>query len=351
MRVAILGATGMVGQRIIQLLDGHPLFTVHELFASERSARRLYRDTRAWRLATPLPQRAAELPVKSLDEPVESSLVLSALPNQVAVEIEESLADHGHVVCTNASAHRMDNDVPLLIPEVNPEHLGALKEQRERRPSGGFIVANPNCSAIGLLIALKPLADAFGLTRVSVTTLQAVSGAGYPGVPSLDAIDNVVPHIDGEEHKMEIESRKILGDWGSAGFQDAAVEISATCTRVPISDGHLECVSLGLGTEPSVADIGATLRGFRSPVHDLRLPSAPNPPIVVTDAPDRPQPRLDRDAGKGMAVTVGRVRRCQVLGYKFVVLSHNTVRGAAGAAVLNAELLHARGLLGGAVPG
>jgi len=336
----------MVGQRLVQLLDGHPLFAVHELFASDRSARRRYADACGWRLPTPLPASAAGLVVKGLEEPVESSLVLSALPTAIAADLEERLADAGHVVCTNASAHRMDRDVPLLIPEINPEHLAAVGVQRARRTSGGLLIANSNCSAMGLVIALKPLADAFGLTRVSVTTLQAVSGAGYPGVPSLDAIDNIVPLIESEEHKMEIESRKILGTWEGGAFHDAALELSATCTRVPVSDGHLECVSVALTTTPSTADICAVLRDFRSPVRDLGLPSSPDPLIVVSDAPDRPQPRLDRDAGRGMAVTVGRVRPCAVLGHKFVVLSHNTIRGAAGAAILNAELLHARGLVG-----
>ncbi|GAC1344110.1 MAG: aspartate-semialdehyde dehydrogenase [Candidatus Dormibacteria bacterium] len=346
MNVAVLGATGLVGQRIIQLLDGHPLFTVHEVFASGGSAGRRYGEARAWKLPTPLPTRAGQLSVKPLDDPVESSLVLSALPGDVAAEVEERLADAGHFVCTNAGAHRMDPDVPLVIPEVNPAHLDALQTQSQRRSSAGFIVANPNCSAIGLLVALKPLADAFGLAQVNVTTLQAVSGAGYPGVASLDAIDNVVPHIEDEEHKMEVESRKILGEWDGGGFRDATIEVSATCTRVPVSDGHLECVSVALRATPSLADVRAAMRDFRSPVADLQLPSAPDHPVVVSDASDRPQPRLDRDAGRGMTVTVGRLRHCSVLGYKFVVLSHNLVRGAAGAAVLNAELLHARGLLG-----
>lgn len=346
MDVAILGATGAVGQRFVQLLDGHPFFKVRELGASGRSAGQRYAGACHWNLPTPLPRDAGEVVVKSLDAPLHSPLVFSALPADVAGEVEDRLAGAGHAVSTNASKHRMDADVPLLIPEVNWQHVEAVAAQRARRGSRGFIVANPNCSTIGMVLALKPLHDAFGLERVMVTTLQALSGAGYPGVPSMDILDNVLPHIGGEEHKMETEPRKILGAWRDGVFTDAAVTFSASCNRVATTDGHLECISVDLGLSVSLDDVRAALRDYRSPLCAFGLPSAPDPAIIVRDEPDRPQPRLDRDTGRGMAVTVGRLRPCPILGYKFVALSHNTVRGAAGGAILNAELLHAKGLIG-----
>jgi aspartate-semialdehyde dehydrogenase len=346
MDVAILGATGAVGQRFVQLLAGHPFFTVREVAASGRSAGRRYAEACHWNLPTPLPDRVGDLVVKPLDAPLDSPLVFSALPADVAGEVEERLADAGHAVSTNARNHRMDPDVPLLIPEVNWTHVEAVAAQRARRGSEGFIVANPNCSTIVLTLALKPLQDAFGLERVMVTTLQALSGAGYPGVPSLDILDNVLPHIGGEEDKMETEPRKILGTWRDGAFVDASVLVSAACNRVATADGHLECVSVDLGLDASPDEVTAALRAYRSPLRDLGLPGAPDPVVIVRDEPDRPQPRLDRDAGQGMAVTVGRVRPCPILDYKFVVLGHNTVRGAAGGAILNAELLYARGLIG-----
>ncbi len=343
--VAILGATGAVGQRFVQMLDGHPFFTIRELAASGRSAGRRYADACHWLLPTSIPERAGELTVKSLDAPLSSPLVFSALPSDVAGELEDRLANAGHAVSTNASAHRMDPDAPLLVPEVNWAHVEAIAAQRERRRSGGYIVANPNCSTIGLTLALAPLHAHFGLERVMVTTLQAISGAGYPGVPSLDIIDNAFPYIGNEEDKLESEPRKILGGWRDNHFTDAPITFSASCNRVAVSDGHLECVSVGLATRASLDDVAGALRSYRSLILELGLPSAPNPVIIVRDEPDRPQPRLDRDAGRGMAVTVGRLRPCPILDYKFVVLSHNTVRGAAGGAILNAELLHAKGLI------
>jgi aspartate-semialdehyde dehydrogenase len=346
MDVAILGATGAVGQRFVQLLAGHPFFTVREVAASDRSAGRRYAEACHWNLPTPLPDRVGDLVVKPLDAPLDSPLVFSALPADVAGEVEERLAGAGHAVSTNARNHRMDPDVPLLIPEVNGTHVAAVAAQRARRGSEGFIVANPNCSTIVLTLALKPLQDAFGLERVMVTTLQALSGAGYPGVPSLDILDNVLPHIGGEEEKMETEPRKILGTWRDGAFVDAPVLVSAACNRVATADGHLECVSVDLGLAVSLDEVTAALCAYRSPLRDLGLPGAPDPVVIVRAEPDRPQPRLDRDAGQGMAVTVGRVRPCPILDYKFVALGHNTVRGAAGGAILNAELLYARGLIG-----
>jgi len=343
--VAILGATGAVGQRFIQLLDGHPLFRMRELAASGRSAGRRYRDACHWLLPTPIPERVGEIVVKSLDAPLSSPLVFSALPSDVAGEVEDRLADEGHAVSTNARNHRMDLDAPLLVPEVNWAHVEAVEAQRSRRRSRGYIVANPNCSTIALALALAPLHAQFGLERVAVTTLQAISGAGYPGVPSLDIIDNVMPYIGDEEEKLESEPRKILGGWRDGRFVDAPVTLSASCNRVATSDGHLECVSVGLATPAALNDVAEALRGYRSPILELGLPSAPDPAIILRDEPDRPQPRLDRDAGRGMAVTVGRLRPCPILGYKFVGLGHNTVRGAAGGAILNAELLQVKGLI------
>jgi len=343
--VAILGATGAVGQRFIQLLDGHPFFSVREVAASGRSAGRRYAEACHWTLPTPIPTGVGNLVVKSLDAELSSPLVFSALPAEVAGELEDHLANAGHAVSTNARNHRMDPDVPLLIPEVNGDHLEALAVQRARRRSGGYIVANGNCSTIGLALALKPLHDAFGLRQVMVTTLQALSGAGYPGVPSMDILDNVAPFIGGEEEKLESEPRKILGTWKDGCFVDAPFVLSAACNRVATTDGHLECVSVKLGVTAARDEVREALALFRSPLAELGLPSAPDPVIVVRDEPDRPQPRLDRDAGRGMAVSVGRLRPCPLLDYKFIALSHNTIRGAAGGAILNAELLHARGYL------
>jgi aspartate-semialdehyde dehydrogenase len=346
MDVAVLGATGAVGQRFVQLLEGHPFFTVRELAASGRSAGQRYAEACRWNLSTPLPERVGNLVVRDLDAPLASPLVFSALPAEVAGEVEDRLADAGHAVSTNASKHRMDPDVPLLVPEVNWNHLEAVAAQRERRRSRGFIVANPNCSTIALVLGLKPLHDAYRIERMMVTTLQALSGAGYPGVPSMDIIDNVVPHIGGEEHKMETEPRKIMGAWRAGAFVDANIAISAACNRVATSDGHLECVSVDLGLKVSLDEVRAAWQEYRSPLAEMKLPSAPDPVVVVRDEPDRPQPRLDRDTGRGMAVVVGRLRRCPILDYKFVLLGHNTVRGAAGGAILNAEIMYAKGLIG-----
>lgn len=284
--------------------------------------------------------------MKHIEEPIESPIVFSALPGGVAGEIEEALAAEGKKVFTNARDHRMDPDVPLLIPEVNPDHARAIERQRQLRGwRDGFIVANPNCSTIHLVLALKPIYDAFGIEKGIVTTLQAASGAGYPGVPSLDLIDNVVPFISGEEEKIEAESRKILGTWADGAFQDAPLTLSAHCNRVPVRDGHMETVSLKLSRPATPSEIAEVLRSFRARPQELELPSAPRQPIVVLDQPDRPQPVLDRDAERGMASVVGRIRPCSVFDVRFVVLGHNTIRGAAGASVLNAELFYREGWL------
>jgi len=346
--VGILGATGAVGQRFVQLLAGHPWFHITALAASERSAGRPYEEACQWRLASDCPKEVRDLVVQPCEPRLDCRIVFSALPAGEAQETELRFAEAGYGVFSNASAHRMDPDVPLLIPEVNGDHLGMLAHQRSQRHWGqGFIVTNPNCSTVGLTLAIKPLYDAFGLRKVMVTTLQAVSGAGYPGVPSLDMIDNVVPHIPGEEEKMATEPLKILGslDTATGTIRPAALAISPTCTRVPVRDGHLETVSVELGRKATLDQVLSALVSFQSRPYALGCPSATHPVIVYRPEVDRPQPIFDRDAGAGMAVTVGRLRRCEILDYKMVVLSHNTIRGAAGGSILNAEMMMAEGLL------
>jgi aspartate-semialdehyde dehydrogenase len=344
--VAVLGATGNVGQRFVQLLADHPWFEVKELVASERSAGKAYREATDWRLGARMPEGAADLPVLDYGADLQSPVVFSGLPGEVAGEIEQRLAAGGHAVLSNTSTHRMEPDVPLMIPEVNADHVAAIEVQRASRGWKGFIVTNSNCSAMHLVLALKPLQDAFGLEAVLVTTLQAVSGAGYPGVPSLDMIDNVVPFIPTEEEKMESESQKMLGRWSAeGGFAPATFVLSAHCNRVPVRDGHTECVSVRLGGSPSPDDVIAAFESFRGRPQELGLPSAPEQPVIVRREQNRPQPIFDRDDAKGMASIVGRVRECPLLGTKFVVLGHNTIRGAAGASILNAELFKVEGLL------
>ncbi len=343
--VAVLGATGSVGQRFVQLLARHPWFRPAELIASDRSAGKRYRDATDWRLDAFLPEDAANLTVKGYDAALDSPVVFSALPAEVAGEIEQRLAREGHAVLTNTRTHRMEPDVPLLIPEVNAEHVAAIETQRRKRGWSGFIATNPNCSTIHMVLALKPLQAAFGLEAVAVTTMQAVSGAGYPGVPSLDMIDNVVPYIGEEEEKMESETKKLLGGFDGDAFHPAELVVSAQCNRVPVRDGHTECVSVRLGSSPSPDEVVEAFDAFRGRPQELGLPSAPPQPVVVRREANRPQPALDRDTADGMASIVGRVRPCPLLGTKFVVLGHNTVRGAAGASILNAELFKEEGLL------
>ena len=342
--VAVLGATGNVGQRFVQLLAAHPWFRVAEVVASERSAAKPYRTAVDWRLGGPIPDDVGDLVVRDYHDDLASPVVFSALPGEVAGEIEQRMAREGRAVFSNTSTHRMKPDVPLLIPEVNPEHAAAIPAQQQARGWSGFIVANPNCSAIHMVLALKPLHDAFGLEAVSVTTMQAVSGAGYPGVPSLDILDNVVPYIGGEEEKMGTETRKLLGGY-DGGFRDAEIVVSAQCNRVPVRDGHTECVAVRLRASPPPADVIAAMEAFRGRPQELGLPSAPPRPIVVRREDNRPQPALDRNESRGMASVVGRVRPCPLLGIKFVVMGHNTIRGAAGASILNAELFKVEGLL------
>jgi aspartate-semialdehyde dehydrogenase len=348
LQVAVLGATGTVGQRMIQLLERHPWFEVSAVCASDNSAGKNYAQVTRWMLETPIPEAVARMTVQSCQPGLDCDFVLSGLPSQVAEETELQLAKSGTPVLSNASSHRMKPDVPLLIPEINPQHLEALQLQKQRMGGRGFIVTNPNCSAIGLVFPLAALQRAFGLDAVHVVTMQALSGAGYPGVASMDIIDNVIPAVDlgGEDRKIETESLKILGEWRDGKFINAPTRISAMTHRVNVRDGHLEAVSVKLGSKASREDVETALRNFTSSIDELQLPSAPRPAIVLETHAQRPQPRLDRDRGQGMAVVVGPVSPCAVLDYKFRLLSHNTIRGAAGAALLNAELMYRKGLIG-----
>jgi aspartate-semialdehyde dehydrogenase len=346
--VGVLGATGAVGQRFIQLLASNPWFRISALAASERSAGKRYAEACVWRLSADCPEEVRDLVVQRCEPGLDCRIVFSALPAGEAGTIEERFASAGYGVFSNASSHRMDTDVPLLIPEVNGDHLAMIAHQRRRRGwDRGFIVTDPNCSTVGLTLALKPLYDAFGLKRVIATTLQATSGAGYPGVPSLDMIDNVIPYIRNEEEKMVLEPLKILGalDAASGTVTPASIAISPSCNRVAVRDGHLEIISVELGRKASTEAVAEALSSFKSRPFSLGCPSATDPTIIYRPEPDRPQPIYDRDAGHGMAVTVGRLRPCEVLDYKMVVLSHNTIRGAAGGSILNAELMIAEGLL------
>ncbi len=341
--VAVLGATGLVGQRLVQMLDAHPWFEVRALAASDNSVGKRYADAVKWHLGSDIPAYARAMIVQPCEPTFDAPLVFSALPSDVAGEIETRFADAGAVVSSNASNHRIDADVPLVIPEVNADHLELVRAQRAKRK--GAIICNPNCSTIHLTLALKPLADAFGLRRVVVTTMQALSGAGYPGVASLDILDNVIPFIGGEEKKLESEPLKILGKIQGESTANAEFKISAACNRVATSDGHLETASVELIEKASLDTVRRALAEFRAEPQALQLPTAPAHPIIVRDEADRPQPRLDRDAERGMATIVGRLRACSVLDYKFVLLGHNTIRGAAGGTLLNAELLYAKELL------
>ena len=342
----VLGATGIVGQRLVNLLADHPWFELKEVAASERSSGRTYSEAVRWHLETPIPEAARHLVVKGVEPTLDCDFVFSALDSSVAGPVEEDFARAGYPVVSNSRNHRMDPDVPLLIPEVNAAHLAAIPAQQKNRGyDTGFIVTNPNCSTAGLVLVLKPLADAFGLERIFVVTLQAISGAGYPGVASMDIQGNVVPFISGEEEKMESEPQKLLGKWDGTRFVEAGLGISAHCNRVPVLDGHLECVSLGLKKIASLAEVREALRTFEVDHELAALPTALRHPVIVMDEENRPQPRRDVEAGEGMAAVVGRIRECPLHDVKLTLLSHNLLRGAAGAALLNAELLAARGFI------
>ena len=344
--IGILGATGMVGQRFIELLANHPWFHLTWLAASDRSSGKPYGEAVRWKLSSALPERFAAMPLSpAIPDAQTPRVIFAALDTDIALELEPRFADAGCAVISNSAAFRMAADTPLVIPEVNAEHLALAAKQTWQ--NGGAIVTNPNCSAIGLVLALKPLAEAFGIESLFVTTMQAVSGAGYPGVPSLDILGNVVPFIRNEEEKMVAETVKLLGHFTGDAVQPYELRMTAHCNRVPVEDGHTESVSIKLRTPATRDQIVEAWRRWK-PLAGLDLPSAPAQPVESMEAEDRPQPRLDRMRGNGMAAVVGRLRPCTLLDWKFTVLSHNTIRGAAGAALLNAELLHAQGKL---VPG
>lgn len=335
--VGILGATGSVGQQFIHLLRDHPFFEITALAASERSAGKSYREAVTWFLSTPIPDFVENMTVQACEPNLPCRIVFSGLDASVAGPIETAFAREGYTVISNARNHRFDEDVPLVIPEVNTGHLDLIKRQKYGK---GCIVTNPNCSTIGLTLALKPLFDTFGIESLHVVTFQALSGAGYPGVSSLDIIDNVIPYISGEEEKIQKETKKILGTLEDNHIQPASIKVSAQCNRVAVIDGHLECVSIKLKEIASEADIIEAWRSFTAKPQELALPTAPLKPIHYFTDPAYPQPKLHRNLDKGMAVSIGRLQKCPVLDYKFVLLSHNTIRGAAGTAILIGEMMN-----------
>lgn len=341
-RVGILGATGTVGQRFIQLLEHHPQFEITALAASDRSAGKSFAEACAWKLAGDIPESVREITVQPIEPPIDCDIVFSSLPSPVARETEEAFARAGYPVISNSSVYRMDEDVPLLIPEINPDHLGLIEVQQTKRGfSKGFIVTNPNCAVASFAPPLAALDRKFGVESAIVTTMQAISGAGYPGVASLDIIDNVLPYIAGEEPKVETEAQKILGKFNGTSIQKADFTVSAQCFRVNVIDGHTASVRVKLKGNSTLEEVIAAMKEFPS----LGLHSSPEQFIEVLDEPSRPQPRLDRERGNGMTVTVGRVFPDNVFDYRFVALSHNTVRGAAGSTILNAELLASKNLI------
>lgn len=340
--VGILGATGTVGQRFIQLLQGHPQFEITALAASDRSSGKSYGEACAWKLTGEIPENVRDITVQPIEPPLECDIVFSSLPSSVARETEESFARAGYPVISNSSSFRMDEDVPLLIPEINAEHLGLIEAQRKKRGfSKGFIVTNPNCAVVSIAPPMAALHRRFGIESAVVTTLQAISGAGYPGVSSMDITDNVLPYIAGEEPKVETETQKILGSLRDGTIEKADFAVSAQCFRVDVIDGHTASVRVDLRQTATMEDVIDAIREFPS----LKLNSSPETFIEVLEEPSRPQPRLDRDRGNGMTITVGRVFPDNVFDYRFVSLSHNTVRGAAGSAILNAELLIDKGII------
>lgn len=344
--VAVLGATGAVGQRFVSLLADHPWFEIASVTGSKRSQGQPYGKAVKWLLPGEIPPAVREMVIERTDAlPSDIQLVFSALPSRVALEAEPELASRGYLVCSNASAHRMEPDIPLLIPEINADHLALIDHQRSQRGWPGLIVTSPNCASTAIVFPLKALDDAFGLSQVHAVTMQAVSGAGYPGVASLEIVDNVIPFIPGEEPKLEQESRKMLGDAGDGTVEPGDFQVSAQVNRVPVLDGHLVALSIGLRKKADLEDITRALDTFKVSDSISGLPSAPDRALLLRHEEDRPQPRLDREAENGMAVSVGRVQPCSVLDYKMISLVHNTLRGAAGGAVLNAELLVKQGFV------
>jgi len=341
--VGVLGATGMVGQHFVKFLQGHPWFDLTWVGASERSTARKYREATSWRLDGGMPEPVRELTVEECKPGNAPRLLFSAMDAVVATDIERAFAAAGHLVVSNSKNHRMERDVPLLVPEINAAHLKLISQQRQRGWKGA-IVTNPNCTTVVLVMALAPLKQ-FGIRRVLMTSMQAISGAGYPGVASMDINANVIPFIGGEEEKVEQETQKILGELAGDHIAPLEARVSAHCNRVPVTDGHTETVSVELAGQPAAEGILAAIRSFRGLPQERGLPSAPSVPVIYMEEPNRPQPRRDVERERGMAVFVGRLRPCQVLDWKFVAMGHNTVRGAAGAAVLNAELMLSEGML------
>jgi aspartate-semialdehyde dehydrogenase len=342
--VGILGATGMVGQNFISFLQGHPWFDLKWLGASDRSAGKKYKDAMHWNLAGTTPDSVASLMVEECKPGNAPQLLFSAMDASIATEIERAFAEAGHVVVSNSRNHRMERDVPLLVPEINPDHLKLVPGQQQARGWKGKIVTNPNCSTIVLTMGLAPLKQ-FGITKIVATTMQAISGAGYPGVPSMDIVGNVIPFIGNEEEKMEQETQKILGEFRGDHIEPLPARMSAHCNRVAVVDGHTVTVSVEFSSKPSLADVRAAFDAFTAVPQQRQLPSAPPRPVIYMEEANRPQPRKDAERERGMAAFVGRLRVCPVLDYKFVALGHNTIRGAAGAAVLNAELMRSEGML------
>jgi len=343
--VGVLGATGAVGQKFIKLLENHPWFEVTEVAASERNSGKQYGDAVSWKQVTPVPKNVRTLEIRPCTPELKCRVVFSGLDAAVAGPIEDDFAQAGYVVLSNSKNHRLDEDVPLVIPEVNPEHLGLIPIQRQNRNAKGYIVTNSNCTTMFLAMALGPIHKTFSIEKVFMVSMQAVSGAGYPGVPSLDILGNVIPFIGGEEEKVEIETRKILGAFNGKTIDLADFPVSAQCNRVAVEDGHTESVSVKLARKTSAQEIAELLRNYSGVPQKLRLPSAPEEPFIIMEAQDRPQPRFDVNRANGMATLVGRIRPCSIFDFKFTLMGHNTVRGAAGASILNAELLKAQGML------
>ena len=345
-RVGILGATGTVGQRLIHMLRDHPHFEVTALAASDRSEGKPFADACSWKLPFEMPDAVKAIKLQPCNPPLDCDLVIASLPSDIAVESEAAFAAAGYPVISNSSAFRMHEDVPLIVPEINPDHLGIIPSQQKKHGyDRGYMVTNPNCTTIGLVMALAPLQQRFGLEAVMMTSMQAISGAGYPGVASMDIIDNVMPFIGGEEEKVEVEPQKIMGKLAGSKIEAAPFKVSAQCNRVPVQDGHLESVRVKLSRTASLEEVIDAFASFTGLPQELKLPTAPARPIIVRSEKDRPQPRLDRDAENGMATVVGRIAQDTIFDFKFTLISHNTIRGAAGAALLNAELLVAKGLL------
>ena len=342
--IGILGATGMVGQQFVKFLQNHPWFEITWLGASDRSAGKTYREATSWRLDGVMPSNVENIKVEDCKPGNAPRLVFSSMDASVATEIEQAFAQAGHVIVSNSRNHRMEPDVPLLIPEINSDHLKIIPLQQRRRGWKGQIATNPNCSTITLAMALAPLKQ-FGITKILATTMQAISGAGYPGVASMDINANVIPFIGSEEEKMQQETQKILGEFTGDAIRPLAAKVSAHCNRVPVVDGHMVATSVELERKVGVAELIEAIGDYRSVPQERKLPSAPPRPVIYMEEKDRPQPRRDVERERGMSVFVGRLRECPVLDYKFIALGHNTIRGAAGAAVLNAELMYSEGLL------